>query len=155
MIQNVTGDLVRDKEIDIFCHQCNCFGRMGAGIAGQIAKEYPEVKLADRRNLAVLGAYGQFGKILPVECSDGRTCVNMYSQFMYGRGKRQTDYVKFEECLDRLAVYLRKHPGKKVGFPYGIGCGLAGGDWTTIEGLLKAFAKKVENEIYIVRLARR
>ena len=152
MVASIKGDLVKEKDIDIFCHQCNCFGRMGAGIAKQIAKEYPEVLSADRHNLAVFGAFGQFGKILPVRCHDGRICVNMYSQFTYGRGRRQTDYEKFGECLQQLAVFLEKHPGKKVGFPYGIGCGLAGGDWTVIEGLIERFAEKTDNDVCIVRL---
>lgn len=26
--------------------------------------------------------------------------------------------------------------GKSVAFPYGIGCGLAGGDWSTVEKLI-------------------
>lgn len=152
MITNVQGDLVRAKDIDIFCHQCNCFGKMGAGIAKQIAIIYPEVAEADRHNFAALGAYGQFGKILPVECHDGRICVNMYSQFTYGKEKRQTNYEKFEECLRRLRFYLKDCPDKKVGFPYGIGCGLAGGDWNVIEGLLKKFSETVNNDVYIVRL---
>ena len=151
MITNITGDLVKDNSIDIFCHQCNCFGRMGSGIAKQIANKYPEVSEADKRNFAALGAYGQFGKILPVECHDGRICVNMYSQFTYGKGKRQTDYEKFEECLRKLKTFLKDYPGKKIGFPYGIGCGLAGGDWTIVSGLIEEFAKSVPNEVYIVR----
>ena len=148
----ITGDLVENKNIDIFCHQCNCFGKMGAGIAAQIAKKYPEVAQKDRQNFLEKGAYGQFGTILPVDCHDGRICVNMYSQFTYGRGKQQTDYEKFEECLRRLSMFLKDYPDRRVGFPYMIGCGLAGGDWAVIESMIEEFAKGVRNDVCIVRL---
>lgn len=152
MIKTIAGNLVTEKEMDVFCHQCNCFGRMGAGIAKQIAVKYPEVAKADKENFKALGAYKQFGNILPVECHDGRICVNMYSQFTYGIGVVQTDYEKFEECLRKLRIFLKDHPDKKVGFPYMIGCGLAGGKWDIIEGLLEKFSETVDNEVYIVRL---
>lgn len=149
-IFNIDGDLVKGREADVFCHQCNCFGRMGAGIAKQIAKTYPAVEQADKDNLRRKGAYGQFGTILPVDCGDGRICVNMYSQFGFGKGL-QTDYEKFDSCLQKLVRYLKDYPEKTVGFPYMIGCGLAGGDWNVIGEKLRAFAEKIPNDVYIVR----
>lgn len=147
-----SGNLVKAEDIDIFCHQCNCFATMGAGIAKQIATDYPEVKAADKANFKEKGAYGQLGTILPVSCHDGRVCVNMYSQFHYGKGK-QTDYEAFEKCLRKLAWFAKGQPGKKVGFPYGIGCGLAGGDWSIVEKMLQEFSQKIPNDVYIVRFA--
>ena len=146
----VNGDLVNGMKTDVFCHQCNCFGKMGAGIAKQIASVYPEVKDADIANFRKNGAYKQLGTILPVKCEDGRICVNMYSQFHYGRGL-QTNYEKFEDCLRKLAWYLKDYPQKTVGFPYGIGCGLAGGNWNIVEKMLRDFAEKVQNDVYVVR----
>lgn len=146
----VKGDLVKDKEISVFCHQCNCFGKMGAGIAAQISREYPEVAAADKMNFITRGAAGLFGTILPVKCHDGRICVNMYSQFTYGRGKRQTDYDMFKNCLDLLEGFLKDYPDAKVGFPYMIGCGLAGGDWKVVEGMIREFSERVSNDVFIV-----
>ena len=42
MLIYVKGNLL-DKQWDIFCHQVNCKGVMGSGIAKQIAEKYPEV----------------------------------------------------------------------------------------------------------------
>ncbi len=144
------GDLVRENHIDIFAHQCNCFATMGAGIARQIAVEYPEVKKADMEYHQKTGAKQQFGTVLPVTCRDGRVCVNMYSQFHYGAGK-QTDYEALDKCLKELSCLALQHPGKTIGFPYGIGCGLAGGDWSIVEKMLLDFAAKIPNDVYVVR----
>lgn len=43
MIYNMVGDLLKQDKVDIICHQTNCKGVMGAGIAFQIKRTYPEV----------------------------------------------------------------------------------------------------------------
>lgn len=43
MIYNIVGDLLKQDKVDIICHQTNCKGVMGAGIAFQIKRAYPEV----------------------------------------------------------------------------------------------------------------
>lgn len=43
MIYNIVGDLLKQDKVDIICHQTNCKGVMGAGIAFQIKRTYPEV----------------------------------------------------------------------------------------------------------------
>ena len=145
------GDLVADTSITVFCHQCNSFGVMGAGIAKQIALTYPEVKEKDRITFQHYGPDGMFGNTMPVLTSDGRWCINMYSQYHYGRGC-MTNYEKFEKCLNTLARWLSDKPSDwTVGFPYLIGCGLAGGDWNIIEPLLTSFSEKVKQKVVIVR----
>ena len=42
MITYVKGDLL-DSNCDYICHQVNCRGVMGAGIAKQIRERFPEV----------------------------------------------------------------------------------------------------------------
>ena len=37
------GDLIEDAKVDIVCHQTNCQGVMGAGIAKQIRDTWPRV----------------------------------------------------------------------------------------------------------------
>ena len=145
------GDLVKSTDIDIFVHQCNCFATMGAGIARQIAKTYPEVAEADKDYYKSSGSQNIFGTILPVKTSDGRICINQYSQYHYGKGK-QTDYDKFKECLEQISDYLigLDMPDLKVGFPAFIGCGLAGGDWDIISLMIHDFAKSIKNPVYIV-----
>ena len=145
------GDLVKDKEIGVFAHQTNCFGVMGAGIAAQIAKTYPNVAEADRRYCHEKDPYGT---ILCVPTEDRRICINMYSQYSYGRDRRQTDYTTFRICLQKIEEYLQTVTETvKIGFPDHIGCGLAGGDWNEILPMLEDFAARVSQPVVIVRYA--
>ncbi len=152
-IIEVDGDLVKMTDIKIFIHQCNCFGTMGAGIAKQIADTYPEVAKADRTAMKYFTSEKIFGTVLPVKTSDGRVCINMYSQYHYGKGK-QTDSEAFVKCLNGLVNYLNQFglnsEAIKVGFPRMIGCGLAGGNWNEIYGYIKDFSEKINNPVYIV-----
>jgi len=40
----------------------------------------------------------------------------------------------------------------KIGFPYGIGCGLAGGDWKKYKKMLEDFASQVKCQINVIKL---
>lgn len=151
----VNGDLVEDKKFDVFCHQTNCRGVMGAGIALQIKRAYPEVAAANENYFVThkSDAKSMLGTNLYINTHDGRTCVNLYAQEEYGRGgSRKTDYNAFNQCMVRLAKKLSvSDPSIKVGFPYGIGCGLGGGDWETIYRMIKSMSEEVKQDVYIVR----
>lgn len=161
MLFEVTGDLVADKQYTIFCHQTNCCGRMRSGIAKQIAETYPTVPARDKKYHDAHAddevAKKILGTTLWSRTDDGRLCVNMYAQERYGRDKCQTDYVAFAKCLFDIAATLNNAEEQipedtKIGFPDHIGCGLAGGDWDTIIGLINAFSKAIKQDVYIVRL---
>ena len=42
MIKNIEGNLF-DTNADMICHQANCQGRMGSGVALEVKQRYPEV----------------------------------------------------------------------------------------------------------------
>lgn len=150
-METLIGNLVTGN-YDIFCHQVNCMGVMGAGIARQIRLRYPEVyssyieKCKNDSNL--------LGNIQCIATSDGRICVNFFSQMGYGKDKIYTDYAAFRLCLSRLKIYLDTYvpQDRIVAFPYGIGCGLAGGNWTIISKLLEGFSRTVKQKVVIVKL---
>ena len=137
MLYEVNGDLVKDLQYDIFCHQTNCKGVMGAGIAKQIKEAYPEVAVADREYYSAVmksDPDSMLGTNLYVKTKDNRLCVNMYGQRNFGWGGGQkTDY-----------AYI-------VGFPYGIGCGLGGGDWIVVRDIIVRFADSIKQDVYIVK----
>ena len=150
MLFEINGDLI-NSDIDIIVHQTNCFKTMGAGIAKQIKEKYPEVYIADVRYQTENGPMKIFGTINCIRLHDNRICINMYSQYRYGREKRYTDYEKFALCLARIASGLKKMPKKmKVGFPYGIGCGNAGGNWEIIKQMLNQFSEMIQQDVYII-----
>ena len=150
MLRFVDGDLVKNKEYRIFCQQVNCKKVMGAGIAKQIREEYPEVYERYMKKEPKLGA------IQTIHCKDKRYCVNMYSQDDYGTKGRYTNYAAFQSCLETLEKKLKiSDKSLKIAFPFNIGCGLGGGDWTIILMMLMQFAENVQQDVYIVRKAQK
>ena len=143
------GDLVKGH-YPIFCHQVNCKGVMGAGIAKQIKDKYPKVFNTYKKKCNAIK--NPLGDYQWVYTNDGRICINMFSQDGYGRDKKYTDYEAFKKCLDDMAevfnslsceVPFRAKYGNVIAFPYMIGCGNAGGDWNTVLALLQEFENKV------------
>ncbi len=154
MLYEKKGNLVTDKSIRVFCHQTNCFGTMKAGIARQIAEEYPGVEEKDKWYMRSNGPGAILGTILPVPCLDRRTCINMYSQYKYGTKKRMTDYTAMTKCFSLLERFVKENVPKDaaVGFPYMMGCGLGGGDWNIVKSFIQNFSENVPNPVYIVEL---
>jgi len=142
------GDIVAGR-YPVFCQQVNCKQVMGAGLAKQIRNAYPEVYREYKHEPAKLG------NILPVFTTDGRICINMYAQDGFGKDRRYTDYVAFKTCLGKIIRLVAEHhilPEVPIAFPYAIGCGLAGGDWNLIQGMLEDFSKEIPNKVVIVSL---
>ena len=156
MLYEVNGDLVKDLQYDIFCHQTNCKGVMGAGIAKQIKEAYPEVAVADREYYSAVmksDPDSMLGTNLYVKTKDNRLCVNMYGQRDFGWGGGQkTDYGALRRCMDALAMKMSEYDESYiVGFPYGIGCGLGGGDWIVVRDIIVRFADSIKQDVYIVK----
>lgn len=158
MLKHVNGNLITGN-FSIIVHQVNCKGVMGAGLAKQIRNIYPGVYddyiRALRYENAGLGhVIFSYAMCDPEKYDKScRTIVSMLAQDGYGRDKRYTDYDAFKECLEVFRRYLESYDSTwTVAFPYGIGCGLAGGDWNIIEKMIKEFSEQVKQNVYIVRL---
>ena len=145
------GDIVTGN-YPMFCHQVNCKGVMGAGLAKQIKAAYPEVYL-DYRHECKNNKF-LIGSKICTTTHDNRICISLFAQEGYGSGKCYTDYQAFKCCLDSLAIELEMldPEGKdSIAFPYNIGCGLAGGNWNIIEQMLEDFSNKVKTKVIIVK----
>lgn len=141
MVNYVKGNLL-DSNCDYICHQVNCQGVMGSGIARQIRERWPEVyeeykKLCDSWYPDdLLGGIQIAGHV-----------VNMFSQDSFGYdGRRYTSYDAFVECLLKFRNYIPY--GCTIGFPKNIGCGLGGGNWQIISTMIEEILGKYY-EVYI------
>lgn len=144
MIKYVQGDLFTTKA-DIIAHGCNCRGGFGSGVAGQIASRYSKAKHYYLDKFDEDGWY--LGDIQPVLQSDGKYIVNCGTQFTYlPRGIRHADYDGIRLSMERLLKFA-KDKGLSVAIPK-IGAGLAGGDWTVIEKILKEIFTNYDITIY-------
>ena len=152
MVHYVKGNLL-DSNCDYICHQVNCRGRMASGIARQIRERFPEVykKYRDRYEDALrislnpdkmLGSYDDV-----LLRDDSRHVINMYSQRSYGyNGKKYTSYKAFRFILECLKNDIPTEC--TIGFPKNIGCGLGGGNWKVISGMIEGILGD-SHEVYI------
>lgn len=163
MIRQRTGDLLDQVDLELIAHQVNCQGKMGAGIAAQLASRYPAMYRCYRRLCVSTGTslMGTFAAI----SSDGRVMrlnrlmendpcmvINVFAQRRPGRGL-MTDYAAFERAFTKLHAEMVARGYATLGVPHGIGCGLAGGDWDVIYGILeRIFARDDRVTLYIVKL---
>ncbi len=135
MVSTIKGNMVKhlqsEEHLDVYAHQCNCFCRMGRGIAPQLAKAVVGLREVD--NETPIGGRNKMGTMSYVRHANGSVVCNLYAQYhwkQYPEDKtgRNTCYVSLERCLDSLKKRMLKSNLKTLGLPL-IGCGLAGGDW--------------------------
>jgi len=137
---------------------------MGAGIAKQIKDRYPEAYEADTKAFNTeYDKNGQYvhwlGKFSKAQVNNG-LIYNMYTQASIGR-EREVDYEKFWQALkgvenDLFEMNVSKHeydpsPPPVLGLPWGISCGLAGGDWGIIFAMINNIFIDSPIKTYIVR----
>jgi O-acetyl-ADP-ribose deacetylase (regulator of RNase III) len=116
----------------IICHQVNCKGVMGSGIALSIKNKWPVVYEQYIRRYRANGEGWFPGDIQIVPVTSDLSVCNMAGQDGYGRGEVQTDEGAVDEMFFQLAeavFYMDDLPS--IYIPYKMGCGLAGGHWIT------------------------
>jgi O-acetyl-ADP-ribose deacetylase (regulator of RNase III) len=122
---------------DVIAHQVNCQGIMGGGLAFQIKNKWPEVfkEYTDFIERTGLPKSQILGRCQLVQTGCG-FLANLFGQYTTGWG-RQTDYEALFRALQSLRDQMMAIGLKSVAFPMKLGCGLAGGDWEVVYGLIK------------------
>lgn len=151
MINHKNGDLL-NSDADIICQQVNCCGVMGSGLAKHIKDSYPDVYTSykifcqDKDPLELLGQVNW--SAVPRD-GDMVSFANIFGQLDYGNGGTQyTDYTALEKGLLTVYEVAKKH-NLKVALPHAIGCGLGGGDWEVVLGIIsRIFQDEIECEIW-------
>ncbi|MGK9268724.1 Appr-1-p processing protein [Bacillus inaquosorum] len=155
MINIVKGNIL-DAIEDIIVQQVNCKGVMGAGLAKSILNKYPNVKKEYQsfRNFNLnkgLTDKDLLGLVNYVRVSDGKVIANVFGQINIKKNHfDKTVYTKTEALTRGLKEVkeLSKQLNKSVAIPYGIGCGLAGGDWNIISELIDSIFSDYNVAIY-------
>lgn len=147
-------DLAEKGQFDIILHGANCWNTMKSGIAGEIARRYPEVVAAD--NLTKKGDPSKLGSLSVAGVFRPEfqfAVVNLYTQFFYGRDKN-TLYVNYDAVRNSL-IALRdrlEYCGSdqaRIGYPK-IGCGLANGDWQIVGEIFREELKEYDHSLVIM-----
>jgi len=143
-VKYVYGDLL-ESGCEYICHQVNCQGVMGSGIAGAIRRKWPQIfnhyifwnKSFERIDVNHVARYDEMlGEILIVDVGNDTKVINMAAQYGYGADeKRYTSYDAFWNCLHQIKCEVPRN--SIIGFPYQIGCGLGGANWTIIRTMIE------------------
>lgn len=162
MIYEAKGNLLNSK-CQFICHQVNCQGKMGSGIALSIKNKWPIVyeqyiKHYENKENEILQLCGSWeitpevseillgdSQIIPV--SSDKNVINMFAQQYYGYdGRRYTSYDAFWDCLEKIRKTVPK--GSTIGFPKNIGCCRGGANWEVIKKMIIE-ALAYDYEVYI------
>jgi len=136
MIEYIDGDILKSN-CNIVCQQVNCRGVMGAGLAKQIREKYPNV-FKEYKDMCAQHREQLLGLVQCVEVEQGKTICNLFGQNGYGRDRQYTEYEKLEGCFKYIA-YRAYWSKETVAIPYGIGCGLAGGNWDIVVDMINKY----------------
>jgi hypothetical protein len=145
MFRVLSGDLLTEEGWKL--HQTNCTSKSVRGIAASIFAKWPETNTyyGDFERERKFGRNDIFGKI---------RVVNMNAQLNPGGPNGNIgDGIKdrleaFETCLRDIEGYLL-HPSNTcmtLSFPYGIGCGLAKGNWLDYMSLIHDSYERLQEQ---------
>ena len=155
MVEVLERSDILSVECGIICHQVNCIGVMGAGLALQIKKKWPQVfreyqqdcKCFEKNQALMLG------HVQDILVKEGLVVANCFGQVRPGHGL-MTDYKAWDMVFDKLTD-LSNFFSLDLHFPWKIGCGLAGGDWDAMKAKIdKAFGQSRACRVWIHCLGR-
>ena len=164
-VKYMQGNLL-DADLEYYCHQVNCQGRMGSGIAKAIKEKWPVVydayvNLCQEREDEIYHMCGGMengldwtetllGEVQLIRVEEDKTVINLFGQHYYGYdGKRYTSYDAFWACLGKIRETVPV--GSKIGFPERIGCGLGGANWEVIKTMIEEVLSE-DFDVYIYKL---
>ncbi len=135
-IQIISGDLL-ETDAEYIVQQCSTSVNRCLGLSAAINKKFG---VTFYKELRTPGTVVIKGKI-----------IGLMAQINGGKPKHPESQVTrellFLQCLDQLPK------AKSLAFPYGIGCGLAGGNWDHYYKLIKHWSdNNPDTMVYIYKL---
>lgn len=144
----------------MLCHQVNCQGRMGSGVALQVKNKFPNVfkeYYVLYKTYININRYKTSSDLLGFchICNTDRKTpiVNLFAQDTYGYdGKQYTDVAAFQDAFIKACEYVteRRETIKGLVLPYKIGCCRGGADWNIISKIIEDIANENNVDVLIV-----
>jgi len=148
----IVGSLFDAPERHI-CHQCNCVTNRAAHLAASMFARFPYANIyASRQQPDTPGTI-----IVRGDGKEQRFVIAMLAQYYPGKPKypnstKDGSLVRrmyFQSCLDKI----RQIPSlDSIAFPFGVGCGAAGGSWDQYRDMIEQFAKNTDARVVVYRL---
>jgi len=136
------GDLLNVSE-GIILHQVNYQSHMGGGIAKQLSSKYQNLLpeycnfIKDMKN-----EFGNswrtmiMGQVFYTSVDQDLVVGNCFSQVEEPIRGSITSYDAMIRCFDNVREVF---PQDKVYVPFGMGCGIAGGNWNIVKEIIEDF----------------
>ena len=164
------GNIVNEVTEGIIIQQVNAQGVMGSGVAKDIREKWPQV--FDEYIKAVGQPYTQkengrllLGTMIPVKVDANLWVCNIVGQQFFGRepgkqpGGRYTSYDALADGMKKVCAFALENPiisadlkwadRNELHFPL-MGCGLGGGDWGIVSGIIKSVASHFETTLWLL-----
>jgi hypothetical protein len=159
----ITGDLLVFKDAQLIAHQADCTSLQPLGLAGDLAThlgcDSHANRQAESRNpfLSRTNTQPTPGTI-NVEWSQVASIwvAHLYAQKDCCLPNRKEDasmrMMWFKGCLVLLSNFIREHGIDTVAFPFGIGSGSSGGEWSRYSDTLNRWAEENSDAftVYVV-----
>ena len=148
MIKHIKCDIF-ESGADIICHQVNCQGVMGSGVAKQIREKYPWVYATYKRACDNAHSSGSrlLGRCQSVFIDEQRLIVNIFAQDNFGYdGNCYTDYNALRDCLEMIKD---RYHNKTLAIPYLMACHRGGGSWDIVSKMIEEVFADNDCEILI------
>jgi len=145
MIKIIKGNLL-DASEKYLAHQVNAVSNQAGGLAYYVFKKFPHADIYKARPhpFRAMGPNFPGHIVLKGDGDKNRFVINMIAQYypgdpiskhslLDGFSKRES---YFQSCLLKMALIPNI---ESIAFNYGIGCGLAGGNWEKYLEMLEVF----------------
>lgn len=147
MVRYVRCDIFKSGA-DVICHQVNCQGVMGSGVAKQVKDNFPVVYERYKYACMINSPNDLLGNSQFINTSTpyGTKFLgifNLFAQDKFGYdGKCYTDYEALKKCLENVAKHLKARAEKTtIAIPYRMSCHRGGGDWKMVYKIIKETLK--------------
>lgn len=163
IIGDATLPIETEAENRLIVHCCNTLGAWGAGFVVPLGRRYPLAKEGYKKFIEENKGISILGEVNEVKVADNIYVENLIGQsFLYKKpnGEIPCNYIAIEtgflniirKWLSYYEVFHNEKQNFSIHMPR-IGCGLAGGDWETIEEIIyRTFIDIADVDVYVYDL---
>ena len=150
-VEIIKGSLF-DSEDKYIVHQCNCVTKRAAHLSLDVFTRYPYSDVYKERKGIMYDHIDSPGEIIVRgNGEDERYIINLFGQYYPGKIKYPNSALDGEKArkdyfFSGLCKIAKIDKLESVSFPWGIGCGAAGGNWDFYHNLICKFAYHVKEK---------
>ena len=155
IIGDATLPIETEAENRLIVHCCNTLGAWGAGFVVPLGRRYPLAKEGYKKFIEGNKGNSILGEVNEVPVGKHLFVENLMGQsFLYKKpnGEIPCNYIAIETGFLKIMENWSDKGNYSIHMPR-IGCGLAGGDWKTIEEIIyRTFIYIADVDVYVYDL---